>query len=101
MGNKYYDKDWFKKNHLNSWPQTGRSLHDIWQIDKDELIKRAKKDVMEKIKSEYSGKQRDESDEDKVIRILKKDFEAKHGMSFDKFIETYNKILANNPEKLI
>lgn len=42
-----------------------------------------------------------ETDEEKVIRILKKDFEAKHGMTFDKFVEVYQKILSESPEKLI
>ncbi len=42
-----------------------------------------------------------ETNEQKVIRILKGDFEKKFGMTFEKFIETYNGILENSPEKLI
>ena len=95
-----YDKDWFKNNHLNSWSQKNCSPHDTWQIVKDDIIKKAKKDIMDRLKT-YNEKHYNESDEDKVIRILKKDFEAKHEISFDKFIEIYNKILINNPEKLI
>lgn len=38
---------------------------------------------------------------DKVVRILKGDFEKFFGMSFDKFTELYNEILENYPEKLI
>lgn len=42
-----------------------------------------------------------ETDEDKVVRILKGDFENKFGMTYEKFIEMYNEILKKNPEKLI
>ena len=42
-----------------------------------------------------------ETDEEKVIRILKGDFEETFGMSFDKFIDIYNNLLENNPDKLI
>lgn len=37
----------------------------------------------------------------KVIRLLKGDFEKKLGISFETFIETYNKILEESPEDLI
>ena len=42
-----------------------------------------------------------ETDEQKVIRILKGDFEKKFGMTFEKFIEVRETILEHNPEKLI
>jgi len=43
----------------------------------------------------------EETEEDKVIKILKGGFEKKFNMSFEKFIEIYNNILENSPEKLI
>ncbi len=42
-----------------------------------------------------------ETDDQKVIRILKGDFEKKFGMTFEKFIETYHGLLETSPEKLI
>ena len=42
-----------------------------------------------------------ETDEEKVARILKRDFETAHGMTFDKFIEVYQRMLKECPEKLI
>ena len=42
-----------------------------------------------------------ETDEAKVVRILKGDFEKKFGITFDKFTETYHKMLEKCPEKLI
>lgn len=42
-----------------------------------------------------------ETDDQKVIRILKGDFEKKFGMTFEKFIETYHRLLETSPEKLI
>lgn len=42
-----------------------------------------------------------ETDEQKVVRILKGDFEKKFGMTFEKFIETYQRLLETSPEKLI
>lgn len=42
-----------------------------------------------------------ETDEEKVIKILKGDFEKKFGMSFEKFIDIYNNIINTSPEKLI
>ncbi len=58
---------------------------------------------LQRMKEEFANPRppKTESDEDKVVRILKTDFEAKHGMTFDKFIEVYNKILKDSPEKLI
>ncbi len=42
-----------------------------------------------------------ETEHDTVVRILKGDFEKKFGMTYDRFVELYNDILKNNPEKLI
>ncbi len=44
---------------------------------------------------------RKETDEEKVVRILKGDFEKKFGMTFEKFIEVREKLLETHPEKLI
>lgn len=63
-------------------------------------INHAKDKVINDLLTKYN-KPTLETDEEKVIRILKKDFEVKHGMTFDKFIETYQKILSESPEKLI
>lgn len=46
-------------------------------------------------------KERVETEEEKVIRILKGDFEKTFGISWDRFQIVYNKILESNPEKLI
>jgi len=43
----------------------------------------------------------EENPHDKVVRILKGDFEKKFGMSFDEFNKIYNEILKTCPEKLI
>ena len=42
-----------------------------------------------------------ESDEEKVLRIIKGDFENIFGISLEKFNEVYHNILKNCPEKLI
>ena len=42
-----------------------------------------------------------ESDEEKVVRIIKGDFENIFGISLEKFNEVYQDILKNCPEKLI
>ena len=42
-----------------------------------------------------------ESDEEKVVRIIKGDFENIFGISLEKFNEEYHNILKNCPEKLI
>lgn len=42
-----------------------------------------------------------ESDEEKVVRIIKGDFENIFGISLEKFNEVYHNILKNCPEKLI
>ena len=42
-----------------------------------------------------------ETDEEKVIRLLKHDFEENNGISFEKFMDVYHNIVENNPEKLI
>lgn len=92
-----------------------KSIHDTFNIHKDRendnysqwldekfktKINHAKDKVINDLLSKYN-KPTLETDEEKVIRILKKDFEAKHGMTFDKFIEVYQKILSESPEKLI
>jgi len=43
----------------------------------------------------------DETKEEKVVRLLKGDFERLCGISFDDFLITYHHIVKNNPEKLI
>lgn len=43
----------------------------------------------------------DETDEEKVVRLIKGDFEEMHGISFSKFQRIYKEILKNNPEKFI
>ena len=43
----------------------------------------------------------EETIEEKVIRILKYDFEKSHGISFDVFMNVYKEIIEKNPEKLI
>ncbi len=42
-----------------------------------------------------------DSDEEKVLRIIKGDFEYIFGISLEKFNEVYHNILKNCPEKLI
>ena len=42
-----------------------------------------------------------ESDEEKMVRIIKGDFENIFGISLEKFNEVYHNILKNCPEKLI
>lgn len=42
-----------------------------------------------------------ETKEEKVVRCLKGDFEKLIGMSFDEFCEIRNKIIEEQPEKLI
>jgi len=56
----------------------------------------------------YTGNQRqridlnpDETNEEKVIRLIKGGFEEQHGISFEEFQKVYKEILENNPEKLI
>lgn len=43
----------------------------------------------------------EETMEEKVIRILKHDFEKSHGISFDVFMSVYTEIVEKHPEKLI
>lgn len=47
------------------------------------------------------GSEPELNEHDKVVKILKGDFEKKFGMTYDRFVEIYNEILKNNPEKLI
>lgn len=42
-----------------------------------------------------------ETDEEKVIRLMKGGFEKHHGITFERFIEIYHCILEKSPEKLI
>ena len=42
-----------------------------------------------------------ETDEEIVIKLLKGDFKKQCGIDFEKFIEVYNDIIENHPEKLI
>jgi len=50
----------------------------------------------------FSSKMYDsQTEEEKVVKLLKGGFEEKCGITFTKFIEIYHNILENNPEKLI
>lgn len=40
-------------------------------------------------------------EEEKVIRLVKGEFEIYHGMSVDDFLKIYENIIKNHPEKLI
>ncbi len=42
-----------------------------------------------------------ETEHEKVVRILKGDFEKKFGMTFERFIEVYHDMMEQHPEKLI
>lgn len=42
-----------------------------------------------------------ETNEQKVIRLLRGDFEKKLGISFEDFMNTYNHLVETNPDKLI
>lgn len=42
-----------------------------------------------------------ETKEERVIRLLKKDFEKNNCISFDEFMKIFNDIKTNKPEKLI
>lgn len=44
---------------------------------------------------------RAETKEEKVVRLLKGDFERYCGITFEDFVEVRNKIIEENPEKLI
>lgn len=55
--------------------------------------------IMREIRDLWSLKEC--SDEEKVIRLIKGDFEKYCGLSFDDFIKTHDHLLKNNPEKLI
>lgn len=79
-------------------------MEELMGLDKT-MLDNLKADLIQSIKTdkEFSKALRQpvETDADKVVRILKHDFEKKHGMTFDKFIEVYNDLLKNNPERLI
>lgn len=42
-----------------------------------------------------------ETEDQKVIRILKGDFEKKFGMTFERFVEVRERLIETHPEKLI
>lgn len=42
-----------------------------------------------------------ETDEERIIRIVKRDFEETFGISYDVFKAGYDKIVKESPEKLI
>lgn len=44
---------------------------------------------------------KNESDKERVVKILKGGFENQFGMSYDRFVELYNEILKDEPERLI
>lgn len=64
-------------------------LYDLWQKNYNEIDMQ----FIEPVKYE--------SDEEKVLRIIKGDFENIFGISLEKFNEVYHNILKNCPEKLI
>ena len=49
----------------------------------------------------FSCDKKQKTKEEIVLKLLKGDFEKNNGITFEDFIETYNKILENSPEKLI
>ena len=69
---------------------------------KNQISLQISKDIdAELLKQLTSAMKPIETEEDKVIRLLKGDFEKKTGITFERFIEVYNSILEKNPEKLI
>ncbi len=80
----------------NDWSSIINSFNDLYMND---TIKQQVLDTWSR--ENVFGDKQVESDEDKVARILKGDFEKKFGMTFEKFIEVYHRMLENNPEKLI
>ena len=69
---------------------------------KNQISIQIAKDIdAELIKQITSAMKPIETEEEKVIKLLKGDFEKKTGITFERFIEVYNSILENNPEKLI
>lgn len=75
---------------------------DIASLIKDgysrKMVASIEKDVFESFKKVIFDT---ETDEEKVVRILKGDFEKKFGMTYEKFKNVYDIILRDNPEKLI
>lgn len=59
-------------------------------LDSQELYTKEEKEVDEA-----------EVEKELVLSLLKGGFEKKCGISFDRFIDVYNEILSDNPEKLI
>ena len=86
--------------------------NDDYLIPRDDWYQREYPTTLEQERRAYFSKnfkkhcktkpfRRIESKEKIVIRLLKGDFETKTGITFEDFIETYNKILEYSPEKLI
>ena len=87
------------KSFLNS--KYSKPKYDSNRQAIDALKKRLVDDINNKIKENEPSKKPQETDQDKVARILKGDFEKQFGITFEKFIEVYHDIVENNPEKLI
>lgn len=71
-------------------------LYDLWQKNYNEWQKN-----YNEIDMQFIEPVKYESDEEKVLRIIKGDFEYIFGISLEKFNEVYHNILKNCPEKLI
>lgn len=102
----WYDYDKYGGNkYKHDWKITHSGPSISREIEKDlitHLTKKIDLELLNSLKGTWTDSfKKTESDEDKVVRILKGDFEKKFGMSFEKFIEVYNKLLDDSPEKLI
>lgn len=82
------------KNNVNECAASDISFDTI-----SEVMKRLKYQA-ELSTTEYKPL-RNETDEEKVIRLLKGDFEKQCEISFEKFMEIYTLIVKTSPEKLI
>lgn len=107
-------KEWMDKDTMNSydnnrivksdWNDIIKSMSDSYNID---MLKKSVLDSWEndwtdeKIADKFKHMLAKESEEDKVARILKGDFEKQFGITFEKFIEVYHRMLEHSPEKLI
>lgn len=49
----------------------------------------------------HNKKKSKEQNEERVINLVKGEFELFHGMTFYECLEIYNHLVKNNPEKLI
>ena len=107
-------KEWMDSDTMNSyndnriikndWSDLIKLMKDSYTIDMLEkrVLNTWENDwTDEKIEDKFKHILGKESEEDKVARILKGDFEKQFGITFEKFIEVYNYIVENNPEKLI